>query len=41
MTNEQECRGLQTGAARQAIVDLLVEGIIEYVNELADFTLLK
>ena len=41
MTNEQECRWLQTSAARQAIVDLHVEGIIEYVNELADFTLLK
>ena len=31
MTNEQECRWLQTRKARQAIVDLHVEGISEYV----------
>ena len=31
MTNEQECRWLQTRAAKQAIVDLHVEGITEYL----------
>ena len=31
MTNEQECRWLQTRAAKQAIVDLHVKGIIEYL----------
>ena len=33
MTNEQECRWLQTRAAKQAIVDLHVEGITEYLAE--------
>ena len=33
MTNEQECRWLQTRAAKQAIVDLHVEGIIEYLSQ--------
>ena len=32
MTNEQECRWLQTREARQAITDLHVEGIIEYLD---------
>lgn len=31
MTNEREYRWLQTRAAKQAIVDLHVEGIIEYL----------
>ena len=31
MTNEQECRWLQAHAAKQAIVDLHVEGITEYL----------
>ena len=34
MTNEQECRWLQTRAAEQAIVDLHVEGITEYLAEI-------
>ena len=34
MTNEQECRWLQTRAAKQAIVDLHVEGITEYIQSL-------
>ena len=34
MTNEQECRWLQTRAAKQAIVDLHVEGITEYLDSM-------
>ncbi|MCQ2152893.1 MAG: N-acetylmuramoyl-L-alanine amidase [Bacteroidales bacterium] len=33
MTNEQECRWLQTRTAKQAIVDLHVEGITEFLQE--------
>ena len=32
MANEQECRRLQTRAAKQAIVDLHVERIMEYLE---------
>ena len=33
MTNEKECRWLQTREAKQAITDLHVEGIIEYLEQ--------
>lgn len=33
MTNEEECRWLQTREAKQAIVDLHVEGITDYLVE--------
>lgn len=39
MTNEQECRWLQTHAARQAITDLHVEGIIEYLELIIESTI--
>ena len=32
ITDEQDCRWLQIRAAKQAIVDLHVEGITEYVK---------
>ena len=38
MTNEQECRWLQTRQAKQAITDLHVEGIIEYLEQVGSIS---
>ena len=38
MTNEKECRWLQTREAKQAITDLHVEGIIEYLEQVGSIS---